>query len=221
MKEADPRAHVARLIEGSNHLGAYLYLKDADLERGEYTELVGVLAGAVVEELSRTRRDDRERIYYLRSILAWILRDVPGLGSLYREQLRDSRTGGGLLNSLTRGLQNAGDISSGRKSVSEGLQDAADDIRRNFENAAEAAKSGEAGSQVNEFLSSAETGIRQGLDQLGEFFRTMNENSTNADRTADPDAQPDTEESDAQSAARADAERDVEDATFEPDEHDK
>lgn len=219
MKEANPRAHVTRLIEESNHLGAYLYLKEAELERGEYVELVGVLAGAVVEELSRTRRDDRERLHYLRSILAWILRDVPGLGSIYREQLRESRGGGGFLSSVTRGIRNAGDVTSGRKSVSEGFEDAAEDVRRNFESAADAVKSGEAGSQLNEFLSSAETGIRQGLDQLGEFFKTLNEQSGTSDAddeaTVDPDA-----ESDSQRAARADAERDVEDATFEPDDND-
>lgn len=198
MKEANPRAHVARLIEESNHLGAHLYLKDAELERGEYVELVGVLAGAVVEELSRTRRDDRERLHYLRSILAWILRDVPGLGSIYREQLRESRGGGGLLSSVTRGIRNAGDVTAGRKSVSEGFEDAAEDVRRNFESAADAVKSGEAGSQLNEFLSSAETGIRQGLDQLGEFFKTMNEQSGSSDAAGE----------------------DVEDATFEPDDQD-
>jgi len=224
MKEANPRAHVTRLIEESNHLGAYLYLKDTELERGEYVELVGILAGAVVEELSRTRRDDRERLHYLRSILAWILRDVPGLGSIYREQLRESRGGGGFLSSVTRGIRNAGDVSSGRKSVSEGFEDAAEDVRRNFESAADAVKSGEAGSQLNEFLGSAETGIRQGLDQLGEFFKTLNEQSGSSDSgdeaTVDRDAESDSTESDSQSAARADAERDVEDATFEPDDND-
>ncbi|MEE8442027.1 MAG: hypothetical protein V3S41_09910 [Spirochaetia bacterium] len=226
MKEANLRAHVVRLVEESNHLGAYLYLKDAEVDRQEYVELVGVLAGAVFEELSSTRRDDRERIYYLRSVLAWILRDVPGLGSLYREQLRDSRGGGGLLSSITRGIQNAEDFTSGRKSVSEGFQDATEDVRRSFENAADAVKSGEAGSQMNEFLSSAETGIRRGLDQLGEFFKTLNEQagSSGADDegSAGEDSAdiPSAAESDAQRAARADAERDVEDASFEPDDHD-
>ena len=209
MKEADPRAHVVRLIEDSNHLGAYLYLKDAELDRGEYVELVGLLAGAVVDELSSTRRDDRERIYYLRSILAWILRDVPGLGSLYREQLRETRSGGGFLGSLTRGIRNAGDVTSGKKSVSEGFEDAAEDVRRNFENVSDTVNSGEAESRLNEFLGSAETGIRQGLDQLGELFRNLNErpgkDSTDPPAAAEP---PPT------------AEPDVEDATFEPEDKD-
>jgi len=208
MKEADPRAHVERLIEQSNHLGASLYLKEAELDRSEYVELVGVLAGAVVEELSRARRDDRERIHYLRSILAWILRDVPGLGPLYREQLRDARGGGGFLESLTRGIRNAGDVTSGRKSVSEGLQDAAEDVRRNFDNVSESVNSGEAESRLNEFLGSAESNIRQGLDQLGDLFRTMNDRSE-SDSTDTP------------TAAGQDAEEEVEDASFEPEDSDE
>lgn len=224
MKEANPRAHIQRLIGDSNYLGAYLYLKDAELEREEHVELVGLLAGAVANELSRTRRDDRERIYYLRSILAWILRDVPGLGSLYREQLRESRPGAGLFGSVSRGIQNASDVASGRKSVSEGFQDAADDVKRGFEDAAESMKTGDSGSRVNEFLSSAEAGIRQGIDQLGEFFRAMNERTSESAAGGEGDAGDEageTEpagESDTERAARADAERDVEDAAFESDE---
>lgn len=175
MKDADPRARVTRLAEGGNYLGAYLYLKEAELERLDHVELVGVLAGAVADELSRTRRDDRERIYYLRSLLAWILRDVPGLGPLYREQLRDSRSRGGLLGSFARGIENAGDIAGGRKSVADGLEDVSEDVRRNLEDAAEAVQSGEAGTRLNEFLNSAEQGIRDGIDQIGAVFRSLNE----------------------------------------------
>lgn len=221
MKDADPRARVARLIREENHLGAYMYLKDAGLERDEYVELVGVLAGAVANELSKTRRDDRERIYYLRIILAWVLRDVPGLGSIYREQLRESRGGAGLLSSVARGIQNAGDVTSGRKSVSEGFRDATDDVRRNIEDAADAVKSGEAGSKVNEFFSSAESGIRNGLDQLTEFFSALNARSDGSATDAESESEDQgsrAEESDAQKAARADADQDVEDVAFETDE---
>jgi len=212
MKEASPRAHLDRLIGDSNYVGAHLYLKEAELEKAEYSELVGVLAGAVANELSRTRRDDRERVYFLRSTLAWILRDVPGLGPLYREQLRESRGSSGLLSQVSRGLQNAGDVATGRKTVSEGFQDAADDVRRSFEDAADSVKSGEAGSRINDFLKSAESGIRQGLDQLGEFFKTMNESASDQAESEGPN-----DESDAERAARAAANGDVEDASFEAD----
>lgn len=213
MREANPRAHVTRLITERNYLGAYLYLKETELEREEFVELVGLLAGAVVDELSRTRREDRERIYFLRSILAWILRDVPGLGSLYREQLRESRGGSDWLGSVSRGFRNARDMASGSKSMSEGFQDAADEAKKNLEDAAEAVKSGEAGARLSEFLGSTEAGIRQGLDQLSAFFRTLNEQSAAGDEAGARGEEK--TESDARRAARASAQRDVEDAEFE------
>ncbi len=207
MREANPRAHLTRLITDKNYLGAQLYLKQAELETEERNELLGMLATSVVDELSRTRRDDRERIVYLRSVLAWILREVPGLGSLYREQLRGAVGGPDLLSEMARGLRNFGDVASGRKSVGDGLNEAADDARRNFEDTAERFRSGESGDQVNEFIAGAEKGIRQGLDQLGEFFRAMNEERAGSDHTAE----------DGRAAARADSEHDVEDAEISPD----
>ncbi len=208
MREANPRAHVNRLINERNYLGAYLFLKETELERDEHVELVGVLASSVVDELSRTRREDRERIFFLRSILGWILRDVPGLGSLYREQLRDARAGNDWLGSVSRGFHNARDMATGRKSVSEGFQEAADEAKRNWEDAAESIRSGDTGSRLTEFLGSAESGIRQGLDQLSAFFRTLNEQAADGEK-------PDESQSDAERAARASADRDVEDADFE------
>lgn len=213
MKEANPRVHLNRLITDRNYLGAQLYLREAELESDERNELIGALATAVVDELSRTRRDDRERLVYLRSVLAWVLREVPGLGSLYREQLRSATGRTDLFSEVTRGFRNIGDVASGRKSMSEGFQDAADDARRNFEDASERWRSGESGDQVNEFLSSAEKGLRQGLDQLGAFFRSLNEERAETHDADDrPDGAPYEGGSAAKAAARADGEHDVEDA---------
>lgn len=209
MKEANPRARVTRLVGDRNYLGAQLYLKQAELEPDDRDELMGMLATAVVDELSRTRRDDRERIVFLRSILAWILREVPGLGSFYREQLRSLQGGNGLLPEIGRGFRNFSDVASGRKSVSEGISEAADDARRTFEDAADRMRTEDGNDRVNDFLSSAEQGIRQGLDQLSAFFRTMNANGS--DRPAGPLD----DDGSVDAAARADRDQDVEDAEFE------
>ena len=210
MKDANPRAYVTRLIGERNHVGAYLSLKEAELERAEHVELVGAIATAIVEELSKTRRDDRERVYYLRSLLAWLFRDVPGLSSLYREQVREAKGGQDLLGDLFRGVRNVGDVASGRKSVSDGFQDAAEDAKRNVEDAADAVRGSDTGARIGEFLNSAEKGIKDGLDQLGSFFRSMNEGPSGEGE--DPER---SQETDAERAARADAERDVEDADYE------
>lgn len=227
MREANPRAHLTRLMSDRNYLGAQLYLKDAELDDDERNELLGMLASGVVDELSRTRRDDRERIVYLRSVLAWILREVPGLGSMYREQLRQVSGSNDLLSQFTRGIRNFGDVAAGRKSVGEGFNEAADDARRNFEDVTDRMRSGESGDQVSEFLSSAERGIRQGLDQLGAFFRAMNEEGPpppgegrTGGSAARPEAGEPPDDDGARAAARADSESDVEEAEFseEPDE---
>jgi hypothetical protein len=210
MRDANPRAHVTRLISERNYVGAYLYLKEAELERAEYLELVGSLTAAIIDELSKTRRDDRERIYYLRSVLAWIFRDVPGLSSLYREQIRSAKGGSDLLEGLFRGVKNVGDVASGRKTMSDGIQDAAEDARRNVEDAADAVRGSDAGARIGEFLSSAERGIKTGIEQLGAFFRDLNTSGSDGEPESDVDQPSDTEQ-----AARADADRDVEDAEYE------
>ncbi len=210
MKDLNPRARVQRLISERNYLGAQLYLKDADIASEERNELYGVLAAALVDELSRTRRDDRERVVYLRSVLAWVLREIPGLGSVYREQLRAVTSGNDPLSGISRGIRNFGDIASGRKSVGEGLAEAAEDARRTFEDAADQLREDEPSDQVGDFLSAAEKGIRGGLEQLGEFFRAMNE------REPERGSGPDDHGEDRRAAARADKEHDVEDAEFTP-----
>jgi len=206
MREANATATVNRFIGERNFIGAQLYIKRAEIDSAEREEFTGQLAAAVVEDLSRTRREDRERLAYLRGILAWVLRDVPGLATLYREQLRLSLGRSDVLSDLTRGLRNVGDVAGGRKSFQEGVQDATEDVRRNFEEAGERFRATEGGANVSDFFRVAERGIRDGLDQLGTLFRTMNEGVSD-----------DPVQTDEEAAARAQADEDVEDAEFQVD----
>lgn len=167
-------ASITRALDDKNFMGAYLLLRESSIDRAARYEYTGRIAATLVDELSRTRRDDRERIYYLRSLLAWIFRDVPGLAPLYREQLRAAAGGVDMLGGLARGVSNISDVAGGRKSVRDGIQDAADDAYRSAEYAADEFSSSETGEQVNHFLSAAEQGIRDGLTQLGHFFHAMN-----------------------------------------------
>ncbi len=211
MKDVNPRARVSRLIDERNFLGAQLFLKETDIAEDERNELLGVLATAVVDELSRSRREDRERLAYLRSVLAWILREVPGLGALYREQLREVSGGTDPFSDFRRGLRSFGDVAAGRKSVRDGLSEAAEEARLRFDDAAEQLRSGEPPEDVADFLTAAEKGIRGGLDQLSAFFRAMNEGVEEKEERR-------TQDEDGRAAARADSEHDVEDADFSPDE---
>lgn len=203
-----------RAMAEKNFVGAYLMLRESPIEKALRYEYTGRIAATLVDELSRTRRDDRERIFYLRSILAWIFRDVPGLAALYREQVGVTRARGDLLGGFARGFANVSDVATGRKRMEDGFQDAAEDVRRSAERAADSFASSDAGGQVNEFLTAAERGIREGLGQLGNFFRAMNEPER---FSPDPSARSD-EEDDEDATARAvhsSRGEDVEDVEFE------
>lgn len=119
-----------RLLSDRNYIAAYQYLKNARVEEPKYSEFAGRLVNSVMIELSRTnRRDDAERQAFLRSIIAWVLRDIPGLAPLYREQVRLSQGGGDPMSDVYRGIRNLNDVASGRKSISDGIEEAVDQLR--------------------------------------------------------------------------------------------
>lgn len=218
MTHQETTASVTRALDEKNFMGAYLLLRESNLEKAVRYEYTGRIAATIVDELSRTRRDDRERIYYLRSLLAWIFRDVPGLASMYREQLRVTAGGVDLLGGFARGVSNIGDVAGGRKSVRDGIQDAADDAYRSAEQAAEEFTSGETGEQVSRFLSAAEQGIRDGLTQLGNFFRAMDSAGAQShdDGTESDESAAARRRSDSDRAAESERGADVEDVPYEP-----
>lgn len=210
MTEANPDAQLTRLLSEKNFVGAHLYIRRADVDVAEREELIGRLAASIVDELSQTRRENRERLVYLRGVLAWVLREVPGLAPLYREQLQLSMGRTDLFGELAKGVRNLGDVAAGRKSFQEGVQEASDGFRRNAEDAGERMRSDPNGARMTEFFSSAERGIREGLDQFSEMLRGMNERNEGTSSSEDSSR-------DERAASRADADGDVEDADFQVD----
>lgn len=119
-----------RLLSDRNYIAAYQYLKSSRLEEPRYSEYSGRIVSAVLLELSRTnKRDDPERQVFLRSILAWIFRDIPGLASIYREQVRIAQGANDPVSGVYQGLRTLNDVAAGRKSVSEGIEEAFGRIR--------------------------------------------------------------------------------------------
>ncbi len=204
------KSHFERLVRERNYIAAYQYIKMTRPPEPEFSEHAGALASSIIEELARTnKREEADRVVFLRSILAWVFRDIPGLSTLYREQLRGAGSGGDPMSEVYRGVRNLNDMANGRKSVSEGIEDAFHQIRENVERVADqvrdryneysrgggthgAEESGERPDPVNDLLRSAEKGITQGLKQVGEFFE-------NARRAAEQERQtPRSEDSDVQ-----------------------
>lgn len=189
-----------------NYIAAYQYIKMTRPPEPEFSEHAGELASAIIAELGKTnKREEPDRVVFLRSILAWVFRDIPGLSTLYREQLRGSGGIGDPMSEVYRGVRNLNDMAYGRKSVSEGIEDAFSQIRENVERVADqvrdryneysrgggARRPEEAGDRpdpVNDLLRSAEKGITQGLKQVGEFFenaRRAAEQERNAAQSED------------------------------------
>ena len=142
---------LAGLIADSNYLGAAQYLKNLSLDSPERSAIMGKVISAVVDDLSLARgKGNRERTVYLRSVLSWLLRDYPGLASMYREQLRIASGNTDVLPELARGVRNLGDVFSGKKTVQEGMDDASEPLETIAEQAGEL--------------------FKDGLNQIGEFF---------------------------------------------------
>lgn len=168
---------IQEMIRDNNYVAAYTTIKESRLDDIEKAELSGKLVARVVDELSRcTKREDKEKAVYLRTILSWVFRDIPGLSTLYREQLRLAHRGeGDFATDLYRNFRNISDVAGGRKSVAEGFEETAENIRVGFEEATENLRSGDPTETVRTFMSAAETTIKDGLEQFGRLFESLNQ----------------------------------------------
>ena len=143
---------LSKLIGDKNYLGAVQYVKELSLDKSEHSARIGKIISSVVDDLDSARsNNNRERTVYLRSVLSWILRDYPGLASIYREQLRISSGNTDVLPELARGVRNVGDVLSGKKTIQEGVDDASEPLENIAGQAGELFKDGL--NRVGEFLS--------------------------------------------------------------------
>jgi len=203
MSENWDNSYFDRVLAARNYIAAYQYIKRQHPPEPEYSEYSGSLVSAVIDELSKVnKREEPDRVVYLRSILSWVFRDIPGLSSLYREQLRGGSSGGDTVSEVYRGIRNMNDVASGRKSLGEGVEDAFEQMRDNFEKVAgelrerfegftrsqdrdsrsdspdKGDESGPASNEgVNDFLRGAEHTITEGLRQIGNFFENARRNA--------------------------------------------
>ena len=111
MEKADIMEKVEGYLEEKNYLAACLYLKNEELPDESRYELTGEVAKYVVEDLASER--NKEKILYLRSVLVWLFKDIPGLASVYREQLRLASGGPNLMRDFVRGVRNFSEFGSG------------------------------------------------------------------------------------------------------------
>ena len=155
------------LISGKNYLGAYHYLKELDIPKAERSAYAGITAQAIADDLASQARSNRERIVFLRSLLTYVLKDFPGLASLYREQLRIAQGREDLLGDLFRGVRNAADVAAGRKSIEEGVEDAAEDFKETLDQ--------NLGGGFENLAKDAEKTLRAGIESINSFFTSLSQ----------------------------------------------
>jgi hypothetical protein len=153
------------LLSLGNHLGAWTLVKTAQLNRTEEGIQIGRLANSLVDEIAKARMgDNREKQAFCRSLLAYMLKDWPGLASLYREQIRPGIPGF-VPENLQDVWQDFSDVLSGRKTIDESL-------RQRMEEAGQKAR--EYGVDVDplrDFAKDAEKEFRRGAEEVRDFFK--------------------------------------------------
>lgn len=157
-------ARFAALLEAENWLGAWSLLKSQALDRAAEGARVGELAGALQRALTAARaKDDREKVNYLRAVLAWALRDYPGLAALYREQARPASLPG-VPDGLQELWRDFNDILAGRKGLDE-------EFRERMRTAAGAMnEQGFPGDELRRLAREAEREIQRGVAGLKDFL---------------------------------------------------
>ncbi len=177
---ADNQERIENLMQQKNFLSAVLLLQESQLDTAVKHELLGRIAEQVVTEIDATRREQRERRVFLRSLLQMIFREVPGLAAVYRDQVRAVTGEGDPMQQMYKNVKNWSDVASGRKSVRDGMDDTAESVRQGFEEAGESVRNGEFSENFRGFLNLAEQGFRAGLKSIDEVLRGQSQPRTQA-----------------------------------------
>lgn len=158
--------HVLQLVKDylkeKNYLAACLTLKNIEMDDIDKYELTGEVAKYVVSDLAAEK--NREKILYLRSVLVWLFKDVPGLASVYREQLRMASGTPNPVRDFMRGVQTFSDLATGGKSV---------DVEEAVDGMSEALKPEAIQEKVKDFFSQAGVDIDEGIKRATDFFEAF------------------------------------------------
>ncbi|MBN1686651.1 MAG: hypothetical protein JW852_08350 [Spirochaetales bacterium] len=149
-------------LADKNYIAACLYLKNEEIPDDAKYEITGEVAARVIDDLAAEK--NKEKILYLRSILVWLFREVPGLASVYREQLRLASGGQGMMRDFLRGVRTFADVASGgaTESVQEKAEEAAENLRPEVIQ-----------EKVKDFFSHAGVDIDDGIKRAQEFFDNL------------------------------------------------
>jgi len=154
-------------LDDNNYIAAVLLLKNEDIPDDTRYEITGEVAAQIIDDIGSEK--NRERVLYLRSILAWLFKDVPGLASVYREQLRNATGNQVLMREFIRGIRNFADVTT--DGVSE---EVADNLRPDAIQ-----------EKVKDFFSQAGVDIDDGIKKAQDFFDNLSGRRRGTDDTPD------------------------------------
>ena len=176
---------IEQLISAGDYLSAYLSIRE---EKALQQVYIGRIVNAVVDELSQqTSRGNRERLYYLRSLLLWIFRDVPGLAPIYRSQLREGLFAEGSPD-LLRLLRNLG--GSVGRNVPRSPEEAAEGVKQTVDDVVDDIKSGNADRRMKDIFGLAEEGLRTGMKGVADFFDAISGTEASSSREQESEEAP-------------------------------
>jgi hypothetical protein len=146
-------------LEDRNYVAACLFLKNEELDEQVRYEITGEVAKQVVNKLAVEK--NKEKVLYLRSMLVWLFKDVPGLATVYREQLRLASDSPNIMRDFMRGMRTFADVATGGESEAFGdkVEEAADNLRP------EAIQE-----KVKDFFSDAGIDVDEGIKKAKDFF---------------------------------------------------
>ena len=174
MKELDGpdfREKFERYLNDGNYIAAYSNLRESGLDKAERNELAGLMVNDILKDLEAApQKGQADRKTVLRSLLLWIFRDYPGLGQIYKAQLRPSSDNRNLL-TLLSDLSNP---DTARERVSAEMENLMDNVKQNIEDTTEDIKTGRAQDKVKDFIDQAELNIREGIRNLSDIFDSIN-----------------------------------------------
>ena len=162
MDKEDIMFKLKSYLEDRNYIAASLFLKNEEIPDDTRYEITGEVAARVVDDLATEK--NKEKILYLRSILVWLFKDVPGLASVYREQLRLASGNPGLMRDFLRGVRNFADVTTGgaSESMNEKAEEVADNLRPEVIQ-----------EKVKDFFSQAGVDIDDGIKKAQDFFDSL------------------------------------------------
>jgi hypothetical protein len=177
------------LMDEGNYLAAYLRLRRLSEDDPAREEYLGLIAMRIIDELgNQPARGNRERVFYLRSLLLSVFKEVPGLARLYKEQLYTAEQPVDSLGAFMKNMKAFNDVATGKRDMADVAEETIENIKNRMEDAGEEAQSADTDQQVKDFFDLAGEGLREGIKNVSSFFDSVSKPTPGSQSRTERDA---------------------------------